>query len=90
VTFNETYGELKVTDQQDKPFSKVYVKVYVRHHGGEVKFFRDGDSDIRCKLEYAQCSSGKIWSIEKFAVFIMRDDLGSMTKKCSPSSNVKK
>jgi hypothetical protein len=90
VTFNETYGELKVTDQQDKPLSKVYVKVYARHIGGEVKFFRDGYTDIRGKLEYAQCSSGKLGSIEKFSVFIMSDDLGSMTKECSPPSNVKK
>ena len=90
VTINESFGELKVTDQSDNPLSKVYVKVYAKHTGGETKFFRDGYTDIRGKLEYAQCSSGKLGSIEKFAVFVMSDELGSLTKECVPPSNVKK
>lgn len=90
VIVNEGFGELKVTDKQDRPLSKVYVKVYAKHTGGEVKFFRDGYTDIRGKIEYAQSSSGKLGSIEKFSVFIMSDELGSLTKECIPPSNVKR
>lgn len=90
VALNETFGELKVTDQKDSPLSQVYVKVYAKHRSGEVKFFRDGYTDIRGKIEYAHSSSGKLGDVEKFSVFIMSDELGSLTKECVPPSNVKK
>jgi hypothetical protein len=90
VVINESFGELKVTDQNDVALSKTYVKVYAKHHNGDVKFFRDGYTDIRGKLEYSQSSSGKLDTIGKFALFIMSDELGSMTRECSPPTNLKK
>ena len=90
VIVNENFGELKVIDEKGNSQPKVYVKVYAKHNNGEVKFFRDGYTDIRGKIEYAQSSSGKLGTIEKFSVFIMSDELGSMTKECKPPSNVKK
>lgn len=90
VIINEAFGELKVTDQNDNALSKTYVKVYAKHHNGDVKFFRDGYTDIRGKLEYSQSSSGKLGTIEKFAIFVMSDSLGSLTRECSPPTNVKK
>jgi hypothetical protein len=90
VIFNEAFGELKVTDKNSNPLSKIYVKVYAKHKNGEVKFFRDGYTDIRGKIEYSQSSSGKLGSIEKFSVFIMSDELGSLTRECNPPTNVKK
>ena len=90
VIINDAFGELKVTDKDGRALSSVYVKAYARHHGGEVKFYRDGYTDIRGKIEYAQSSSGKLGSIDKFSVFIMSDELGSLTRECNPPSNVKK
>ena len=90
VIVNENFGELKVTNQDGNPLSKIYVKVYAKHNNGDIKFFRDGYTDIRGKIEYSQSSSGKLGSIQKLSLFIMSDELGSMTKECQPPTNVKK
>eukprot|EP00343_Euplotes_focardii_P002882 CAMPEP_0205804970 /NCGR_PEP_ID=MMETSP0205-20121125/8029_1 /ASSEMBLY_ACC=CAM_ASM_000278 /TAXON_ID=36767 /ORGANISM="Euplotes focardii, Strain TN1" /LENGTH=272 /DNA_ID=CAMNT_0053075391 /DNA_START=280 /DNA_END=1095 /DNA_ORIENTATION=+ len=87
VILNEQFGELKVTDQDGGPLSKTYVKVYAKHKNGDIKFFRDGYTDIRGKLEYAQSSSGNLGKIDKFSIFIMSDELGSLTKEASPPTN---
>ena len=90
VIVNEEFGELKVTDPEGNPLPKVYVKVYSKQFNREVKFFRDGYTDIRGRFEYSQCSSGKLGLIEKFSIFIMSDELGSLTKELKPPQNIKK
>jgi hypothetical protein len=76
VNIMETYGELKVCDQNGKPLPKVYVKVFSKKNNGEEKFFKDGYTDIRGKFEHAQTNSKKINDIEKFAILIVSDDHG--------------
>ena len=57
---------------------RVYVKVFARHKDGDVKFFKDGYTDLRGMFEYAQTNSTKLHKIEKFAVFVMSDTLGTL------------
>jgi hypothetical protein len=43
VNLVENYGQVKVYDKEsNKPISKAYVKVYARHRGGRVSFYKDG------------------------------------------------
>ena len=59
----EAYGELKVTDKDNNPLPKVYVKVFSQKKGqsdSQAHFFKDGYTDIRGKFEYAQTSSAKL------------------------------
>lgn len=84
VVINETYGELKVTDNKDVSLSHVYVKVFSRTKTGQVNFFRDGYTDLNGKYEYSQINSKNLSDIEKFAIFVTHDEHGSSTKECSP------
>jgi hypothetical protein len=84
VVINETYGELKVTDNNDVSLSHVYVKVFSKTKSGQVKFFRDGYTDLNGKYEYAQINSKNLIEIEKFAIFVTHDEHGSSTNECSP------
>jgi hypothetical protein len=90
VAINENFGELKVTDQDNKPLSKVYVKTFARENNGEVKFFKDGYTDIRGKFEYALTNSKKLNNVEKFAILAMSDDHGSTTREAKVPPNVAK
>ena len=88
VAINENFGELKVVDKDDQPLSKVYVKAFSKEKNGTVKFFKDGYTDIRGKFEYAQINSKKLNSVEKFAILVMSDDHGSMTREAKVPPNV--
>lgn len=46
VTIYENYGELKVSDNDGKPLSQVYVKVYAKYNGNEISLYKDGYTDI--------------------------------------------
>lgn len=56
VRIFEKFGELKVyftkENSQEVPLPKSYVKVYQRKKNGEVKFFKDGYTDLRGRFDY--------------------------------------
>lgn len=55
----EAFGQLDVRDQNsDKPISKAYVKAYARLKTGEIRFLKDGYTDLRGKFDYASVSAG--------------------------------
>lgn len=84
ATIIENFGELKVTNQEEKSLTGVYVKVFCQKANGEAKFFRDGYTDIRGKFEYAQSSGNKAGLAKKFAILVQSDDYGSLIKEVSP------
>ena len=88
ISINENFGELKATDQNDKPLAKVYVKTFSKEKSGTIKFFKDGYTDIRGKFEYAQINSKKLNSVEKFAILVMSDEHGSITREAKPPTNL--
>lgn len=85
----EAYGELKVVEQGDsaKPLPRVYVKVFAQKKGSSANdafFFKDGYTDIRGKFDYAQTSGNRLKDVQKFAILVMSDTLGSIIKECNP------
>ena len=92
VAINENFGELKVTDTDDKPLAKVYVKVFSSENANSQnsKFFKDGYTDIRGKFEYAQINSKKLASIQKFAILVMSDEHGSLTREAKAPPKIAK
>jgi hypothetical protein len=91
VTLTEAYGELKVTEKESgKPLPRVYVKVFAQKKDGsasEPMFFKDGYTDIRGKFDYAQTSGNKLKDVQKFAILVLSDALGSIIKECNPPKN---
>ncbi|TNV72726.1 hypothetical protein FGO68_gene2890 [Halteria grandinella] len=87
----ENLGELKVTNES-LPLPETYVKVYSKQRGGsgEVKFFKDGYTDMRGRFDYGQLSGTSIDNVEKFAVFIASEKWGSVVKECKPPHTLAK
>jgi hypothetical protein len=52
------------------------VKTFAKEKNGNVSFYKDGYTDLRGRFDYASLSTSSIDTIEKFAIFIMSDDLG--------------
>jgi len=80
----ENYGEVKVTDNENKPLAKVYVKVFAETNSGTSDFYKDGYTDIRGRFDYVSLNTQDLSQVKRFALFIMSDSLGSAIKECNP------
>ena len=67
------YGRVRILDKiTGKPLPKVYVKTYVRMNNGDVRFYKDGYTDLRGKFEYASLNTDDLDQVQRFADFVLR------------------
>ncbi len=81
----ENYGQVKVTHQSTgQPIPKAYVKVYGRMQNGEVKFYKDGYTDLRGRFDYASLNTNELDTATRFSVLILSEEHGAVVKEASP------
>jgi len=81
----ENYGQVRVTSAKDgKPVTKAYVKVYAKMLGGEVKFYKDGYTDVRGRFDYASLSTSDLETAQRFSILVLSDDLGATVREAAP------
>ena len=85
VQLLENYGQLKVAHRvTDQPLPKVYVKVYARTGDGQVRFHKDGYTDLRGRFDYASLSGAGAEDVERFAILILSDTDGAVIREVTP------
>ncbi|MCC5829468.1 MAG: hypothetical protein JJU36_08470 [Phycisphaeraceae bacterium] len=85
VTMVENYGQLNVTRRADgKPASAVYIKVFARMNDGQVRFYKDGYTDLRGRFDYATLSTNELDHVRRFSILIMSDDHGAIVRETAP------
>jgi hypothetical protein len=85
VKFTENYGQVKVTEPNaGGPLPKVYVKVYARLADGQVKFHKDGYTDLRGRFDYVSVNTPERQAIERFAVLVLSEDSGALIRDVPP------
>ena len=81
----ENYGQVKVTHQTTaKPVAKAYVKVYAQMADGQVKFYKDGYTDLRGRFDYASLNTNDLDVATKFSVLIMSEEHGALVREAAP------
>jgi len=90
VQIIENYGQVKVLDSSEKPIPKVYVKCFAKTRNGVVNFYKDGYTDLRGRFDYATLNTTDVSSIEKYSLFIMQDELGSLIREATAPNTVGK
>ncbi|MCA9090838.1 MAG: hypothetical protein KDA90_19630, partial [Planctomycetaceae bacterium] len=81
----ENYGQVQVIHSQTrKPVSKAYVKVYAVMTSGEVKFYKDGYTDLRGRFDYASLSTDDLDQAETFSILILSDEFGALVREATP------
>ena len=87
----EGYGQIKVTTQDGKPLSKVYVKCFSKKKsGGAVAFYKDGYTDLRGTFDYASLNLDGVTGIDKFALLVVSEDKGAIIKQVDPPTSLSK
>jgi hypothetical protein len=85
VQLIEAYGQLSVIQAETrKPVPGAYVKVYMKTKAGEVKFFKDGYTDLRGRFDYASLNTNELDNSERLAVLILSPDLGAVVREAAP------
>ena len=81
----ENYGQVRVTHAKSgKPIAKAYVKVYAQMQSGEVRFYKDGYTDIRGRFDYASLNTDELGQVKKFSLLVMSDDNGAVVREANP------
>lgn len=81
----EPYGQVRVGRAgTGKPLPKVYVKAYARMKGGEVKFFKDGYTDLRGVFDYTSLSTNELDYVERFSLLILSEEHGAVIREAEP------
>jgi hypothetical protein len=82
VSVVENYGQLRVAHQATgKPLPKTYVKVYARMKGGEVKFYKDGYTDLRGAFDYTSLNTNELDYVERFALLVLSEGAGAVIRE---------
>jgi hypothetical protein len=84
VTLADSFGRLQITTKNGQPVEKAYVKVYARHHGGQVRFFKDGYTDLRGQFDYASLSTNDLDTTERFSILVLHPELGAVIREAAP------
>ncbi len=85
VQLIEPYGQLTATHAQTrKPVPGAYVKVYMKTKSGEVKFLKDGYTDLRGRFDYASLNTNELDNAERLAVLLLSPDLGAVVREAAP------
>ena len=81
----ENYGQLRVTKlETGQALPKVYVKVYVRLQSGEIRFYKDGYTDLRGRFDYSSLNTDDLDQVEQFALLILSETDGAAVREAAP------
>ncbi len=79
------YGHLQVAhDLTRKPLPMTYVKVYARMKGGDVRFYKDGYTDLRGRFDFVSLSTDELDNVEKFAILVLNEEHGAVIREAVP------
>ena len=85
VRFLESYGQVAVAEPgTDAPLPKTYVKVFARLPDGNVRFHKDGYTDLRGRFDYASLSDDPNAGAVRYAVLVLSEQRGAVIREMSP------
>lgn len=85
VRWMENYGQLQVRHRDSgRALPRTYVKVYARTGSGDVKFYKDGYTDLRGRFDYVALSNDELTQVERFAILVLSPDDGAIVHEVAP------
>jgi hypothetical protein len=81
----ENYGQIRVAHQgTNKPISRTYVKVYAQMRNGQIKFYKDGYTDLRGRFDYTSLNTNELDFVSKFSLLVYSDEHGAVVREATP------
>ena len=81
----ENYGQVKVAQASTgKALPKTYVKVYAMTGDGQVKFYKDGYTDLRGRFDFTSLNTNDLDNVQKFSVLVLSEQHGAVVREAQP------
>lgn len=85
LLISANYGQIEVRREQDgQPLGRAYVKVYAKMTSGDVRFLKDGYTDLRGKFDYVSLSTNELDEVEDLSLLVMSEEHGSIVREVAP------
>ena len=84
VQMVDKLGQLKVMTEDGVAIPKTYIKVYRRTNDGQVKFHKDGYTDLRGRFDYVSQSNFGLDGIQKFSILVLHPEFGAVMRQALP------
>jgi hypothetical protein len=85
VRFLESYGQVAVNEpESQKPLAKTYVKVFAKLADGQVRFHKDGYTDLRGRFDYTSLSAREAGTPDRFAILVLSEEHGAIIREVTP------
>ena len=85
VRFLESYGQVAVSEPTtNKPLAKTYVKVFAKLGNGQVRFHKDGYTDLRGRFDYASLSDDPNSGATRYSVLVLDESRGAVIREINP------
>ena len=82
VKMMENYGQLQVTGvKTGKVLPKTYVKVYAKTRNGQIRFHKDGYTDLRGRFDYVTQSNQSPDGIQRLSILVLSESNGALTRQ---------
>ena len=62
----------------------MYVKVYARMKDGNVRFYKDGYTDLRGCFDYSSLSTNELDFVDRFSILVLSDEYGALVRETNP------
>ncbi|MEM7455738.1 MAG: hypothetical protein AAF456_15400, partial [Planctomycetota bacterium] len=87
VQMVERFGQLRLTDDSSgSAVAKAYIKVYAKDANGNVRFHKDGYTDLRGLFDYVTQSNNSIDNVVSYSILIMDPERGAVVRQAAPPS----
>ncbi len=85
VEVSEGYAQARaISTDTRKPFPGVYVKVYAKMQDGNIKFYKDGYTDLRGRFDYGSLSTNDLDNVSRFAMLFLSEARGAVVREAGP------
>ena len=85
AVLSQEFGILKLIDQAtNRPMPKVYVKCFARMPGNQIRFFKDGYTDLRGSFDYASMNTSGATKADKFRLLVTSSQFGAKILEADP------
>ena len=68
----------------DLPLSKTYVKVFAKMKDGQIRFYKDGYTDLRGRFDYASLSTNDVDYVDRFSLLVLSESGGAIVREAAP------
>lgn len=73
-----------IDQAKGKSLPKTYVKVYGKLANGQVRFYKNGCTDLRGRFNYVSLNTVELDAVQSFAILILNDEHGAIIREAKP------